>query len=177
LTLTDRVTVIAIGVNKYEHLPRLKGPEKDVVSLRELLVKQTDTAVIPENRFRAMTNDNSAAVRAALTDYAIGRSAPHDILVFYFSGHATPIDQNDLALCTIDTQIHPAFDVPIPTNLVRFRDVVETLASVKVDPMIVIDACFSGRAIEGIQQVYESLKKSVQSERGSTHALCVRHTD
>ena len=175
-SLTDRVSVIAVGINRYRYLPRLQGPEADVSSLKELLVTQTSTAVLPEHRFRTLVDADSASVRGALTDYALGRSAPHDILFFYFSGHATPIDQNDLGLCTIDTQIHPEFGIPIPMNLVRFRDIVETLVAVKTDPMIVIDACYSGRVAGGIQQVYESLKRTVQSETGSTYALLCSST-
>ncbi len=176
MSLTERVTVIAVGINRYKYLDALQGPESDVSSLKELMAAQTNTAVIPEHRFKTLVNVDSASLRTALTDYAIGRSAPHDILFFYFSGHATPIDQNDLGLCTIDTQIHPDFCVPIATNLVRFRDIIETLAAVKVDPMIVIDACYSGRAMEGIQQVYGSLKRTVQGETGSTYALLCSST-
>ena len=106
MNLTDRVTVIAIGINGYEYLPPLQGPESDVSSLKELMAAQTSTAVIPEQRFKTLVDVDSASLRTALTDYAIGRSAPPDIF-FFFSGHATPIDQNDLGLCTIDTQIHP----------------------------------------------------------------------
>jgi hypothetical protein len=76
-----------------------------------------------------------------------------------------------MGLCTIDTQIHPTFEIPIPLNLIRFRDIVESLAAVHVDPVIIIDACFSAQAGQMIQIVYSELKRIIQADTGSTYAL------
>jgi hypothetical protein len=76
-----------------------------------------------------------------------------------------------MGLCTIDTQIHPTFEIPIPLNLIRFRDIVESLAAVHVDPVIIIDACFSAQAGRMIQIVYSELKRIIQADTGSTYAL------
>ena len=62
-------------------------------------------------------------------------------------------------------------------SLVRVSDIVETISAVKVDPIIVLDACFSGRAVLSIDRSYLELKRSVQAEVGSTYALFASSRD
>ena len=167
----DRVTIIAVGVVDYKHMQPLKGPIKDVEKLRNMLTENSDTAPYKKERFIELIDPDSAQLRKAIIDYAMGRSAKNDILLFYFSGHGLPIGNFDLGFCTTDTQVHPTFKIPIPLNLVRFRDIVETLAAVQVDPVFIIDACFSGQAGEMINIVYSELKRTIQADTGSSYAL------
>ena len=168
---SDLVTVIAAGVSNYLHLATLPGPQHDIARLHSLFTEMSTTGIIPESRFHALYNCDSSTLRAGLSEYVLSRTAAHDVCVFYFSGHAIPISSTDLGLCTIDTAAHPVYTAPIPTNLVRFRDVVESLAVACIDPIVIIDACFSGAAGVTFQQVSAELQRIMQAEAGSSYAL------
>ena len=174
----DRVRLIAVGIENYRHLGRLPGPASDVQRIKRLLSDDEDTAVMSPDRATYLYDIDSATLRKTLTDFALGRSAENDILVLYFSGHATRIGNSDLGLCTIDSIVHPAVGTIPPLSLVRFTDIVETLAAVSVDPVIIIDACYSGTAGRSIQIVYEELKRQIQAATGSNYALlCSSRSD
>jgi hypothetical protein len=170
-SFSDRVNLIAVGIENYLHLERLVGPAADVQRMKKLLSDNEDTSAIPPHRAAYLYNLDSATLRARITEYALGRSADNDILLLYFSGHATRVGNSDLGLCTVDTAILPTIGTIPPLCIVRFSDIVETLASVKVDPVIIIDACYSGAAGRSIQTVYEELKRHIQASTGSTYAL------
>lgn len=170
----SRVAVIAVGVGEYTHLDPLRGPKSDVQRLRSLLVENTKTALVPEERFTSLVDCDSADVRRAISDYALERSASHDVLILYFSGHATPIGYGDLGLCMKDTRWHPAYGSPIPLNLIRFTDIIETLAAVKVDPVMILDTCYSGTA--GMKMEDLQLRKTIQAETGASYALLCSST-
>jgi hypothetical protein len=171
MSYSNRASVIAVGVEKYNYMSKLSGPSKDVGKIKKLLSDDFETALYQENRFTQLIDPNSDQLRKTIVDYAMARSAPNDILVFYFSGHGVIIGNNDLGLCTVDTQIHPEFRIPVPLNLIRFGDIIETLLAVKVDPVIIIDACFSGQGGEMIGQLYNQLKRNIQAEAASAYAL------
>lgn len=171
MSYTNRASVIAVGVEKYKHMPELSGSLKDVEKIKKLLSDDPETALYQGNRFTKLINPESDLLRKTIVEYAMARSAPNDILVFYFSGHGVIIGNNDLGICTVDTHIHPEFQIPIPLNLIRFSDIIETLIAVNVDPVIIIDACFSGQGGEKIGQLFNELRRKIQSEAASTYAL------
>jgi hypothetical protein len=171
LQLLDRVSLIAIGVENYLHLEPLPGPGNDIRRLKKLLIDDPTTAVIPQQRSTFLENPDSASVRKCILEYVLARSAPNDILVLYFSGHAARVGNNDLGLCTTDTYFHRGFGHVPPLGVVRFGDIIETVASSKVDPVIILDACYSGTAIASVQQIYDQLKRQVQAEVASNYAL------
>lgn len=168
---TDRVSIIAVGVGNYRYMSTLLGPPKDVEKIKKLLCDDNETALYPKGRFDPLINPESEQLRKKLVEYAKERSAPNDILIFYFSGHGVIIGNEDLGLCTVDTDIHPQFSIPIPFNLIRFSDIIETLSAVKVYPVIIIDACFSGQAGKKIILLDNLLKRKIQAETGSAYAL------
>lgn len=131
--MIKRTTVIAVGINNYQFLKKLNGPLKDVDCLEKLLCLNTDTALFTES-FIKLTDITVEELRKEITKYAVNRTASNDILIFYFSGHATLIGNKDLGLCLKDSQYHQEYNASIPLSVVRFSDLVETLASVKVDP-------------------------------------------
>jgi hypothetical protein len=131
---------------------------------------------LSDANFVSLVDVESGAVRKALVEYAVGRSASNDILIFCFSGHAIPIGNNDIGLCAVDTQVHQEFEVPISLSTVRFSEIVETLASVRVDPIIILDACYSGQAGVQIQQLYTRLNGHMQESTASTYALLCSST-
>ena len=171
MTSLGRLSAIAVGCGDYEGLQRLSGPPCDLRRLRRLLVEDRATAAVPEARFNGLADPTGAELRQAISDYALSRTAPNDVLVFYFSGHAVPVGYGDLGLCLRDTRYQKVFGTPISTDLVRVTDLVETLAAAKVDPIFILDACFSGTAGGAIERVYLDVRRAVQAEVGSTYAL------
>jgi len=171
MSYSDRASVIAVGVENYTYMSKLSGPSKDIEKIHNILSADFETALYQENKFTRLLDPDSDKLRKTIVDYAMARSAPNDILVFYFSGHGVLIGNNDLGLCTVETQMHPEYQTALPLNLIRFSDIVETLSAVKVDPVIIIDACFSGQSGAIITHLYSQLKRNIQAETGSTYAL------
>ncbi len=169
--LTSRVSVLSVGVCEYKHLPRLKGSVNDVYDLYNVLVEDETTALLKETQFKLLENPNASELRSELTEWVYSRSAPQDIFVFYFSGHAVPLGYQDIGLCTKETVIHSLNNLPIQTSLVSLREIVSTIASIKADPVIILDTCFSGKGGRTIQFAIEEMKKVVQAEASSAYAL------
>lgn len=167
----NRVSVLSVGVNRYEYMPRLNGAINDVRALHNILVEDETTASLQESQFKSLENPSSSILRNAITEWIRSRGAPNDILVFYFSGHAVPLGYQDIGLCTTETIIHPLSGLPIQTSLISLREIVSSIASIKADPVIILDTCFSGKAGSTIQIALEEMRKVVQSEAGSAYAL------
>lgn len=169
--LISRVSVLAAGVSRYKYLTSLKGAVNDVASLREILIDDETTAIYKESQFISIENPSSSALRLSVTDWVFSIGALHEIIVFYFSGHAVPLGFNDIGLCTTDTRFQAVSGLPIQTSLVSLREIVSSVVAVKADPVIILDACYSGKAGGTLQIVFEEIRKIVQSEAGSTYAL------
>jgi len=168
----SRETVIAVGVGKYDHLSVLNGTGRDVERLEELLCVNSKTAILRAEQFHKYTDITSAELRAILSEYVLSRTAANDILFFYFSGHAVLIGENDLGLCTVDTRpFVKGAQAPISLNLVKFSDIVEALSVANVDPIFVLDACYSGQAGEVVSQVYSRLEEKTQQAIGTSYIL------
>ena len=173
---TSRFAAIAIGNGNYQYLNRLHGPETDVSTIHDLLCVDKETALIPEKNFKSLVNVPCSVARDTLIEFVAGRSAANDILLFYFSGHGVPIGNNDLGLCMVDSQVHQGLNVPISLSMIRFSELVETLAAVKVDPIVILDACYSGYAGVQMHQVFSVLNGTIQAGTGSAYALLCSST-
>jgi hypothetical protein len=169
--LTSRVSVLSVGVSVYQYMPRLNGTVNDVQALHKILVEDETTASLQESQYRSLINPNSSKLRNAITDWVYSRSAFHDIFVFYFSGHAVPLGHQDIGLCTTESRIHPLSGFPIQTSLISMREIISSIASIKADPIIILDTCYSGIGGTTIQIALDEMKRSVQSESGSAYAL------
>ena len=167
----NRVSAIAVGVSQYDHLGRLDGPHSDVENLRRVLTGNDRTALLSASQFVSLTSPTSAEVREALSAFAHSSGAANDVLLFYFSGHAVPVGNRDLGLCTRDSFVHPNFHRAIPTSMLLVQEVLRVAAAVSADPIIILDACYSGEAIETIRMVIDEAKRQVQAETGSAYAL------
>ncbi|WP_367899208.1 caspase domain-containing protein [Leptospira sp. WS58.C1] len=169
--MKDRVTIFLIGVEEYINLPSLQGPKKDVDKLYKLLVENEETKLYPDSKVKRIINPNSSELRSHLSQYAFGRTADNDILVLYFSGHGVPLGNNDYGLCLKETNIIEEKSTAIPLDLLRFSDIVETLSLVAVDPVFILDSCYSGQAGDQINRSLTELKKNIQREVASSYAL------
>jgi len=140
----SRVNIIAVGVENYQHMRPLFGPSSDLDNIRRVLVSSSDTALFNERQFVELRNPTSDELRSHIGTYILGRSAPGDILVFYFSGHGVSVGSTDFGFCTVDTLIHPGPNTVLPLTVVTFSDLLETLSVMGVIPVFIIDACYSG---------------------------------
>ncbi|MBI3240908.1 MAG: caspase family protein [Chloroflexi bacterium] len=175
LQLTSRVTILAVGVEHYKNLGPLEGPANDVENLRSLLVEDRDTALFKPSQFKSIINPTVVQLRHAINDYTMGRSADGDILIFYFSGHGSPIGSNDFGFCTVDTVWHPTEETMLPLSVVRFSDILQTLLIKNVTPVIIIDACYSGMAGRSLHipssMLITNMRGEVQKDNASNYAL------
>jgi hypothetical protein len=177
--MTNRTKIIAVGINNYHRLKKLSGPIKDVEKFENLLCKDQSTALFSPASFTKLIDITIERLRTEITEYAVSRTAQNDILIFYFSGHATCIGNHDLGLCLIDSTFHLEYKKAISLSVLRFSDIIETISAVNVDPIIIIDACYSGQAGEKIEIVNSELKRTIQADTGSNYALLCssRNTD
>jgi len=139
---------MAVGINTYQdpHLPNLRGPHKDVEKIKNILTKQKKTAVYNSRQFIELRDPTSNEFKEKINKYVLDRSADGDILILYFSGHGVAIGRDDFGFCTSDTIIHPISMIALPFSVVKFSEILQSLNTVSVIPIIIIDACYSGIA-------------------------------
>lgn len=169
--LTERVDIVAVGINDYDHLPKLSGPSNDVKRIKDLLVEDPGTALFSDAQFQEAIDITAQEFRNILLEYAMNRDALNDILILYFAGHGSPVGNYDFGLCFKDTRLHPEYSTAPSLSVVKFKDIVETLSLVHVDPVIVIDACYSGQTGARIDTTIDQMKRDIQAETGSNYAL------
>jgi len=65
IDLSSRVTIIAVGINKYQdrNLRNLKGAHKDIDKLRNLLTKNSKTAIYNPKQFIELKDPDSKEFR------------------------------------------------------------------------------------------------------------------
>ena len=168
--MLSRVTIMAVGVERYQNMRPLFGPSSDIENIKKLLISSPETALFEERQFIGALNPSSDDLRSKINTYTLGRAAPGDILVFYFSGHGISIGRADFGFCVIDTQIHPGQNTVLPFTVVKFSDILESLSVMGVIPVIIIDACYSGVAgkvlippHDAIVQIHNGIRRSAAS--------------
>jgi hypothetical protein len=166
----SRVNIIAVGVERYHYMRPLFGPRSDLENLHRVLVSSPDTALFEDQQFVELLNPTCDELRSQIGAYILGRSASGDILIFYFSGHGISIGNTDFGFCTVDTMIHPGSNTVLPLTVVKFSELLETLAVMDVIPVIIIDACYSGMvgnvvlsSNEAINHIHQGIQKSAAS--------------
>lgn len=171
--LTQRVTVLAVGIENYKYMRPLKGPREDIQNLRHLLVTAPETALYKPYQFIELFDPTSEVLRQRLNDYILGRSANNDILIFYFSGHGVPVGRNDFGFCTVDTISHPGANAVLPLTLLKFSDLLNSISVMDISPVIIIDACFSGTAGGAItsHEAMTTMHDRINQETATNHAL------
>jgi len=177
--MISRVTVLAVGVENYSEMRRLRGARKDIENLHRLLVTSPKTALFNQHQFIKLLNPTSEELRKQISDYTLGRSARGDILVFYFSGHGVPVGRNDFGFCTTDSRIHPGVDSVLPLTVVRFSDLLETTGIMDVTPVIIIDACYSGIVGKAVSphNAITTLHEEIQKANASNYVLLCSCSD
>jgi len=178
--LVSRVTIFAVGVEKYDHIPPLYGPSSDIENIHNLLVKNPSTALFGEDQFISIQDPTSNDLRTQISSYTLSRSADADILVFYFSGHGVSIGRDDFGFCTTDTDIHPGANKVLPLTVVKFSDLLDTVSLMGIIPIVIIDACYSGIAGNALIQPHDAIvtmQNEIRRTAASNYALLCSCSD
>jgi hypothetical protein len=175
--LSERVTIISIGVYHYEDdkLPRLHGIETDLQNIKSLLIENPLISLFKEKQLIELLNPSSAQIRAKLNEYIMSRSADGDILVFYFAGHGVAVGRNDFGFCATDTIIHPLSSVVLPSSVFRFSELLSSLFIANIIPVIIIDACYSGIAGKSLNiptiEAISAMQEQLHNYSASSYAI------
>jgi len=167
----SRTYVFAVAVSDYDHLPYLGGPTQDLELVRNIFAKNP-SASIYQARYVSLLNPTVEVFRETILNFSLARSARGDILILYFSGHGAVLGNNSFGFCLRDTAVKPDGHGILPLSIVSFIDVVQTLSSVDVFPVFIIDTCFSGAtAPQGINTVTAVMQDSLQTHLAGSYAL------
>jgi hypothetical protein len=175
--LSSRVTIMAIGINKYKdpYLRNLKGPYKDIDRLRNTLTKNRKTAIYNPKQFIELRDPDAQEFRERINRFVLDRSADGDILILYFSGHGVAIGRDDFGFCTTDTIVHPLSKIALPLSVVKFSEILQSLNTASVIPIIIIDACYSGVAGKSLEippiEAISTIHDQVHTVAASSYAL------
>ncbi|MDO8530617.1 MAG: caspase family protein [Dehalococcoidia bacterium] len=172
------VHVIIAAVWDYENkaLQGLSGPAKDVVMMKRFFDStESNVGVHASKEVEVLENPTAEKLRAVLVNYQDTRSATGDILIFYFSGHGAVLG-DQFVFCFKDTMIRPD-GTYVPLTVLRFDDIVQTLAGAQVHPVFILDACFSGTAgANDLLSLVSAMHEKVRLASGRSYALlCACH--
>lgn len=146
--------VMLVGIGDYDYLTRLDGPHADVGFINDLLTVG-GSSIFKANRVASHLDLTCEEFRKVILDYSVGRSAKGDILILYFSGHGCVIRGSEFGYCLKDTRLDNDGINPLPISVVPFSDIIRTLELYDVYPVIIIDACYSGMAVNEVQNELE----------------------
>lgn len=178
---TTQISILAIGVEKYEHFSSLQGPLNDLENLVELLVNSPTTKLYERSQLTRLENPKAEDVRASINEYILNRSALGDILIFYFSGHGIPIGHSDFGFCTRDARMHGTTGGILPYTVISFQELLKSLRVMDVTPVVIIDACYSGMVAKSLQtpssDTIDSMKQNLNNENATKYALLCSCSD
>ncbi len=124
-------------------LPDITAVEANLTALRQVLTSP-DTGVLRPEFCRVLADSTSAdEIGAALSDAA---ATATDLLLVYYAGHGLVDDRGRLHLALAHTHPHRARWTAFPLELLR-EEIANSAAATRV---LVLDCCFSGRAIEAM---------------------------
>jgi hypothetical protein len=143
-------------------LPGIPAVRANLMDLRRVLASR-DTGVLRPERCRVLADPTSAdEVGAALSATV---SAATDLLLVYYAGHGLVDDRGRLHLALTHTQPHRARWTALPLELLR-EEIATSAAATRV---LVLDCCFSGRAIETMADTHGMI--SGQLDVAGTYTL------
>ncbi|MEU5581400.1 caspase family protein [Streptomyces huasconensis] len=139
----DKSRVVLVGASLYKGFEALPAVDNNLSAMAEVLT-DPDICGISPSSVRVMTQPESPNhVLDAIYEAAENCS---DMFVFYFSGHGlTSLHSDELLLATPDT------DPRRPHSAIRFEDARLAVLSARRAPkkLVILDCCFSGRAMVG----------------------------
>ncbi len=172
--MLSRITIMAVGVEKYQNMRPLYGPSSDLDRMHKLLVSSLNLSLFKENQFIKLINPSYDEFRRSINTYTMGLSARGDIFVFYFSGHGVALGNSDFGFCVTDSYIHPGSNTILPLTVLKFSDLISSLSVMGVTPVVIIDACYSGAAGSAIispNDAIGSIHQDIRKSAASNYAL------
>ncbi|MFG2130961.1 caspase family protein [Streptomyces sp. NPDC048751] len=156
----SRSYAVLVGTHQYKSLDDLPAVEQNLAVLRALLCAPDLWGLPPEHCVALFQPDSSRHVAETLREAA---EKATDTLIVYYAGHGL-VDPHDdefqLALPDSDAEHIPASTLPY--DWVR-REILQSRARQK---MVVLDCCYSGRAMDlymgGEQQAGDAVARSSQ---------------
>ncbi len=142
-----RSRAVLIGASHFTaaglDLPDIPAVEANLTALRQALTSP-DTGVLRPQLCRVLIDPTSAdEVGAALSDAA---ATATDLPLVYYAGHGLVDDRGRLHLALAHTHPHRARWTALPLDVLR-EEIANSAAATRV---LVLDCCFSGRAIEAM---------------------------
>jgi uncharacterized caspase-like protein len=142
-------------------LPDIPAVRANLTALRQVLTSP-DTGVLRPDFCRVLADPASVdEVGTALSELA---ATATDLLLVYYTGHGLVDDRGRLHLALAHTHPHRARWTAFPFELLR-----EEIANSAATRVLVLDCCFSGRAIEAMADEQGVL--SGQLEVAGTYTL------
>ncbi|MFB9907065.1 caspase family protein [Allokutzneria oryzae] len=135
----ERSRAVLVGTSRFDHLPDLPAVRNNLSDLARILTAPTGTGL----RHCAVVSDEDdlAVVGAKLEDAA---EQAEDVLLVYYSGHGLLDERGELHLTVPSSDPRRLRWTGLP-----FTRVKEVLADARGrNRVLVLDCCFSGRAIE-----------------------------
>lgn len=185
MSYVSRVHAFVIGVCKYDdnNLADLDGPREDVAKIGDLLTT-APTGLYRPDQVTVLEDPSYDEVRRELVEYVETRSAKGDICLVYFAGHGCVLRGNEFGFCFRDARLRPDSGDILPLSVMRFSDLLATLSTADVIPVVIIDACNSGvtgwATATGMTGALGSMHDELHRSSGTTYALlCAcseRHT-
>ncbi|MGH3828320.1 MAG: caspase family protein, partial [Pseudonocardiaceae bacterium] len=142
-----RSRAVLIGASRFAaagpDLPDIPAVQVNLTALRHALTSP-DTGVLRPESCRVLIDPTSVdEVGTALSEQA---AAATDLLLVYYAGHGLVDDRGRLHLALANTHPHRARWTAFPLELLR-EEIANSAAATRV---LVLDCCFSGRAIEAM---------------------------
>ncbi len=134
-TAGQRRFLFAVGVEEYEHLPKLSSVPDDLKNIREIFGRLGSEPAV---------GDGLDVTRARLLGQLEGwlwdeTRTSDDVLVLYFSGHGTSAEDGRHYLCTQETEPGRFLATAVPTE-----DLARLIATSPVSTaLVMLDACYS----------------------------------
>ncbi len=142
-----RSRAVLIGASHFTaagpDLPDIPAVEANLTALRQILTSPA-TGVLKPELCRVLVDPTSTdEVGTALSDLA---ATATDLLLVYYAGHGLVDDRGRLHLALVHTHPYRARWTALPLDLLR-EEIANSAAATRV---LVLDCCFSGRAIEAM---------------------------
>jgi Caspase domain len=134
-----RSRAVLIGASSYRHLENLPAVANNLIGFRDVLI---DPALggWRADRCAIVAESSSREVSRALREHA---EAAEDTLLVYFAGHGRTGARNELYLCLPDTDLDELWPTALPYE--QLREVFADSRALK--KVVILDCCFSGRAL------------------------------
>jgi len=166
---------LLVGINDYPIKP-LKGPQFDVIAIKKVLKNKMD---FESKYITTLLNENAtkANILKAI-DNLIKNSKEGDQIFIYFSGHGTSASDNNFNFplptttgAFIPYDVIPNSKLALPQLIVGRTDLRPRLT--KLDKggrsvFVVMDACYSGNAVRGIQSSFTLTERYLNLNKAFT---------